>query len=144
MCAQRRLRSARLIRVFAVRMNQHWVLNYLLSAQGRLWSDWADAQADLRLRWAHRTFCWVCHAQAHIVKKVKSFLLYYYFYYYQVLSLLGKRGYGGVGDSWSNWVGHWSQLKLIYSNEVHNTVIMEHQTHASLQREHKLNVTVSG
>ena len=22
----------------------------------------ADAQADLRLRWAHRSFCWVCHA----------------------------------------------------------------------------------
>ena len=25
-------------------------------AQGRLWSDWADAQADLSLRWAHSHF----------------------------------------------------------------------------------------
>ena len=45
-----------LIRVFAVRMKKHWVLSYALSAQRRLWSDWADAQADLSLRWAHSHF----------------------------------------------------------------------------------------
>ena len=45
-----------LIRVFAVRMKKPWVLNYPLSAQRRLWSDWADAQADLNLRWAHTHF----------------------------------------------------------------------------------------
>ena len=45
-----------LIRVFAVRMKKLWVLNYPLSAQRRLWSDWADAQADLSLRWAHTHF----------------------------------------------------------------------------------------
>ena len=28
-------------RVFAVRMKKHFALNYLLSAQWRLWSDWA-------------------------------------------------------------------------------------------------------
>ena len=42
-----------LIRVFTVRMKKAWVLSYPLSAQRRLWSDWADAQADLSLRWAH-------------------------------------------------------------------------------------------
>ena len=42
-----------LIRVFAVSMKKAWVLSYPLSAQRRLWSDWADAQADLSLRWAH-------------------------------------------------------------------------------------------
>ena len=46
----------RLIRVFAVRMKKGWVLSYSLSAQRRLWSDWADAQADLSLRWAHTHF----------------------------------------------------------------------------------------
>ena len=45
-----------LIRVFAVRMKKAWVLSYPLSAQWRLWSDWADAQADLSLRWAHTHF----------------------------------------------------------------------------------------
>ena len=40
-------------RVFAVRMKKAWVLSYPLSAQRRLCSDWADAQADLSLRWAH-------------------------------------------------------------------------------------------
>ena len=24
-------------------------------------SAWANAQADLSLRWAHRSFCWFCH-----------------------------------------------------------------------------------
>ena len=39
--------------VFTVRMKKAWVLSYPLSAQQRLWSDWADAQADLSLRWVH-------------------------------------------------------------------------------------------
>ena len=42
--------------VFAVRMKKAWVLSYPLSAQRRLWSDWADAQADPSLRWAHTHF----------------------------------------------------------------------------------------
>ena len=33
--------------------------------QRRLWSDWADAQADLSLRRSHMSFCWFCHALAH-------------------------------------------------------------------------------
>ena len=45
-----------LISVFAVHMKKAWVLSYPLSAQRRLWSDWADAQADLNLRWAHSHF----------------------------------------------------------------------------------------
>ena len=45
-----------LIRVFAVRMKKAWVLSCPLSAQRRLWSDWADAQGDLSLRWAHIHF----------------------------------------------------------------------------------------
>ena len=43
--------SPSLIRVFAVQ-----VLSYPLSAHQRHWSYWADAQADLSLRWAHRHF----------------------------------------------------------------------------------------
>ena len=45
-----------LIRVFAVGMKKAWVLSYQLSTQQRFWSDWADAQADLRLRWVHSHF----------------------------------------------------------------------------------------
>ena len=55
-----------LIRVFTVRMKKLWVLSYPLIAQQRLWSDLADAQADLSLRWAHMPLCWFCHAAAHI------------------------------------------------------------------------------
>ena len=42
-----------LIRIFAVHMKKAWVLSYQLSAQRRLWSDWADAQADLSSLGAH-------------------------------------------------------------------------------------------
>ena len=45
-----------LIRVFAVRMKKARVFSYPLSAKRRLGSDWADAQADLSLRWAHSHF----------------------------------------------------------------------------------------
>ena len=37
-------------------MKKPWVLSYPLSAQRRLWSDWADAQADMSLPWAHTYF----------------------------------------------------------------------------------------
>ena len=42
-----------LIRVFAVHVKKAWFLSYPLSAQQRLWSGWANAQADLSLRWMH-------------------------------------------------------------------------------------------
>ena len=45
-----------LITVFAIRLKKAWVLGYPPSAQRRLWSDWADAQADLSLQWAHSHF----------------------------------------------------------------------------------------
>ena len=74
-----------LIRVLAVRMKMQvvwvevlrpskskrvmstWRKLESLSAQRRLWSDWADAQADLRHRWAHMIFCWSCHEVAQML-----------------------------------------------------------------------------
>ena len=44
------------IRAFAVRMKKAWVLSYPLSAQRKLWTDWADAQVALSLRWGHTHF----------------------------------------------------------------------------------------
>ena len=52
-----------LIRIFPVHIKKLRVLAYPLSAQQRLWSN---AQADLSLRWAHRSFCFFCHAVAHL------------------------------------------------------------------------------
>ena len=34
--------------------------------QSWLWSDWANAQADRSLCWAHMPFCWFCHEAAQI------------------------------------------------------------------------------
>ena len=47
--------SPSLIREFAI-MKKAWVLSYPLSAQRRLWSDWADAQGNLSLHWVHSHF----------------------------------------------------------------------------------------
>ena len=41
---------------YCKRVNKLFIITYTLSAQRRLWSDWADAQADLSLRWAHSHF----------------------------------------------------------------------------------------
>ena len=45
-------------------MKKPWILSYTLSAQRRLWSDWAGAQADLSLRWAHSHF--VCFVMSRL------------------------------------------------------------------------------
>ena len=63
-----------LIRVFAVRMKKPWFLSYPLSAQWRLWSDWASSEDSdqtgrmPRLIWVFAgctSFCWFCHVIAH-------------------------------------------------------------------------------
>ena len=55
-----------LIRVFAVRFMGSLGPKLSSGAQWRLWSDRADAQADLSLGWADRPFCWFCHEAAEI------------------------------------------------------------------------------
>ena len=67
LCTQQRLRSAwasalpdQSLRWWIVGSSAtHWV-------HCEDWSDWADAQADLSLRWVHRSFCWFCHEAAHM------------------------------------------------------------------------------
>ena len=63
-----------LIRVFAVRMKKAIVLSYPFSAQRRSWSDWADTQADLSLRWAHSHF--VCFVMRLLMLWLHGFLLF--------------------------------------------------------------------
>ena len=63
-----------LIRVFAAHMKKHWVLIYPMSAQWRLWSDWADAQVDLSLRWAHTHF--VRFVMSRLIYTLRDFLKY--------------------------------------------------------------------
>ena len=61
-----------LIRDFVVRSIGSWGPNISSSWQRRLWSDWADAQVDLCLRWAQWPFCWFCHAVAHVYLSAES------------------------------------------------------------------------
>ena len=69
LCAQRRLRS-----VWASTQSDQSSLctkqvakdPRFLHAVSEDWSDWEDAQADPSLCWGHRSFCWFCHAAAHV------------------------------------------------------------------------------
>ena len=62
-----------------------WVAKDLsfLHADSQDWSDWADAKADLSLRWAHRSFCLFYHEAVHmrcpftVWWKSTSFCIYY-------------------------------------------------------------------
>ena len=51
--------------VFTVRMKKAWILSYPLSAQRRLWSDWASTQSDPVL--GAQSLCWFYHVTAHII-----------------------------------------------------------------------------
>ena len=58
---------------------QHYKTNKMARAPGedsdqsglppsfRLWSHWADVQADMCLRWTHIWFCWFWHAAAQVI-----------------------------------------------------------------------------
>ena len=35
------------------------------------YSEYSD-QADLSLCWVHRSFCWLCHAVAHVISMSKD------------------------------------------------------------------------
>ena len=61
-----------LIRVFAVRSMGTWGPNVSSCGQRRLWSDWADSQTDLCLRWAQWPICWSWHAAAHVCIAAES------------------------------------------------------------------------
>ena len=65
MCAKRRLRSALASAQSDQSLLSAWrSLGSLAThwAHSKDWSDWVDAQAELSLRWVHRSFC---HEVAH-------------------------------------------------------------------------------
>ena len=55
-----------LIGLFSVCSMGDWGPSVSSCGQRSLWSDLADVQADLSLRWAHKLFCWFCRAVAHL------------------------------------------------------------------------------
>ena len=98
-----------LIRAFTVRMKKAWVLSYPMSAQRRLWSDWASAQSDQSLRWVH----------THFVGFVMSQLNYFFWQ-----TGLGKKCYPRP---------NWSSLIRVYT-VCHSVCIF--WTHYSMEEPH--------
>ena len=87
-----------LIRVFAVRMEKALVLSYPLSAQRRLWSEWADAQADLSLRLAYSHFVGFVMSWLKCICPTLQSRLCELFHYWQVLSCHHCRTCFSMGD----------------------------------------------
>ena len=112
-----------LIRVFAVRMKKPWVLIDPLSVQRRLWSDWADAQADLSLRWAHGSFLlvlslwrlsYVCLSDIRLSLFYVFYMCRIYLFLLAIRLVVRKSRVQSSGPapsfievwSWSNFYGH--------------------------------------
>ena len=105
-----------LIRVSAVRLKQNWVLSYPLSAQRRLWSDWADAQADLSLRWAQKSFCWVCHEVAQNASSSSLCSTYTFHHIFYISHRGGARWLSGrVSDSGARGPGFETYRRRVVS-----------------------------
>ena len=64
MCAQRRLSSAWASDQSDQSLHCLHEENLGPWVHSEDWSDWADAQAELSLRWVHMPFCWFCHEVA--------------------------------------------------------------------------------
>ena len=66
LCAERRLRSAWASTQSDQSSLSAW-RNHMKKPHSEDWSDWADAQADLSLRWAHSHFVVFFHVVAHVM-----------------------------------------------------------------------------
>ena len=67
-----------LIRVFTIHMKKAWVLSFSLSAQGRLWSEWAHAQGRQICVFAGRTPIWLvlsCLSSCFFIARTKVQLI---------------------------------------------------------------------
>ena len=70
--------------------------------QRRLWSDWANAQSDLSLHWAHRSFCWFRRAAAHLVDVCRIF-------YAAVISSRELNNRIVYNDAFCGWIMQWER-----------------------------------
>ena len=106
--------------VFAVCMKKAGVLSYPLSAQVRLWSNWADSQADLSLCWVHTYFVGFVMSWLKYSKNSKKFLdVYFNNYSY------GEKGLGGGirnydAESWktpkvTSHFSEWQYATFLYN-----------------------------
>ena len=81
---------SRYIRVFVVRMKKLCILGYPKCAQRRFWSDCANAQTDLNLRWAHMSEGTFPDVAAQILMHHKSIhsnvgtLMYYIIWFHLI------------------------------------------------------------
>ena len=123
------------IRVFAFRMKKPWVLSYPLSAQRRLWPDWADAQADLNLRWAHTHFVGFVMSRL-ICKKHSLFDLFAYFDISDWKIFFQRKSICDVCKK--HTLFHILQILIPYLSELSNSARSENVPFHSIFRTHML------
>ena len=92
-------------------MKKDWVLSNPLSTQRRLWSDWADAQADLSLRWAHMPFCCFVMKRLEYVTRHKQLI-------HNAIT-----GYSTT-DPYRWRTVHWKWICIEYGRNLRNKVVL--------------------
>ena len=108
-----------LIRVFAVCMKKAWVPSYPLSAQWRLWSDWADAQADLSFCWAH------CHFVGFVMRWLHSFNEINTFFKMDLTEKVMREKKAHISNGFSLfWKVKTETIKVFYSCKIYNRVYL--------------------
>ena len=76
-----------LIRAFVVRMKKPCIPGFPKCDQWRFWSDCANAQADLNLRWAHMSEGTFSDVTTYIIYLFFFFFFFSYYYYLSVSEL---------------------------------------------------------
>ena len=87
LCAQGRLRSAWVSAQSAQSPHLHsvgsWRPNFLQAdSKDSDQTGQMDAQADLRLCWAHMSFCWFCHEAAQIILPLDGIRIFLFLFYF--------------------------------------------------------------
>ena len=92
---------------FPVHMKKPWVLSYPLSTQRRLWSDWADAQADLSWHFVGFVMRWLILSQIKHIKVNENMSI--------LLGLFQKKEYRGLWRQSTIFLWGWWGLVVFQS-----------------------------
>ena len=103
-----------LIRVFAICMKKAWILSYPWIAHRRLCSDWADAQADLSLRWVHTHFVGFVMSRLIMSSLVKSLWKCILWHVCSPQPRVPFEKEGGIRTRVSFWIWHLKLKTFMY------------------------------
>ena len=109
-----------LFRVIVVRLMGSKGSKLSSCGQRRLWSDWADAQADLSLRWAHTHFVGfvmsrlicvkVIYFRFHLLHQISMFFVLYFYWQFSAFLIVSSWWFLFTVDCNDCFCSKWTQL----------------------------------